>query len=309
MGGEEKVYNPFDALLLFRTRQFKAWWFETGTPTFLVETLVERGVASPTLDGMVTTDELLSTFDVGDIATEALLFQTGYHTMLDREDRCGKHFYRLDHPNREVRESLNTSLLGYLVRDRSRQTRNSLLLLDLLEAGNFTGLERLVHALFAGIPYERHRRNEIALYEGYYASVFYSYFAGLGLDVSVEDSGSRGRLDMAVRAGGRTYLFEFKVLERAGPGAAMAQLKERAYGEKYRHQGEPIHLVAVEFSAETRNVARFEARPARAECRATPLDCLHRPRRQLVPANASYACGLCCKPYVGSLTAWTACIR
>ena len=261
-GGEERVYNPFDALLLFRTRQFKAWWFETGTPTFLVETLVERGVASPTLDGMVTTDELLSTFDVGDIATEALLFQTGYLTMLDREERRGKHFYRLGYPNREVRESLNTSLLGYLVRDRSRQTRNSLPLLDLLEAGNFTGLERLVHALFAGIPYQWHRRNEIARYEGCYASVFYSYFAGLGLDVRVEDSGSRGRLDMAVRAGGRIYLFEFKVVERAGPGAAMAQLKERGYADKYRHLGEPIHLVAVEFSAEKRNVAGFEAEPA-----------------------------------------------
>ena len=89
--------------------------------------------------------------------------------------------------------------------------------------------------------------------------MFYSYFARLGLDVTVEDSGSRGRLDMAVRAVGRVYLFEFKVLERAGPGAAMAQLRERGYADKYRHPGEPVHLVAVEFSAETRNVAGFEA--------------------------------------------------
>ena len=92
--------------------------------------------------------------------------------------------------------------------------------------------------------------------------MFYSYFAGLGLEVRVEDSGSRGRLDMAVRAGGRVYLFEFKVVERAGRGAAMAQLRERGYADKYRHLGEPVHLVAVEFSAETRNVAGFEAEPA-----------------------------------------------
>ena len=111
-GGEEKVYNPFDALLLFRTRQFKAWWFETGTPTFLVETLVERGVASPGLEGMVASDELLSTFD---IATEALLFQTCYLTMLRREDRGGNPFYRLGYPNREVRQSLNASLLRHLI--------------------------------------------------------------------------------------------------------------------------------------------------------------------------------------------------
>ena len=109
------------------------------------------------------------------------------------------------------------------------------------------------------MPYEWHGRNEVARYEVYCASVFYSYFAGLGLDVRVEESGSRGRLDMAVRAGGRVYLFEFKVRERAGPGAAMAQLKQRGYADKYRHLGEPVHLVAVEFSAETRNVAGFEA--------------------------------------------------
>ena len=258
-GGEERVYNPFDVLLLLADREFKAWWYETGTPTFLVDTLVERGVPSPALNGMLATEDLLSAFDVGDIATEALLFQTGYLTMLGREDKGGKRFYRLGYPNREVRESLNTSLLGYLVKDRMRQARNSIRLYDLLEAADFGGLERLFHALFAGIPYEWHSRNRIARFEGFYASVFYSYFAGLGLEVTVEDSGSRGRLDMVVRAAGRVYLFEFKVVERAGPGAAMAQLKERGYADKYRHLGEPVHLVAVEFSAETRNVAAFEA--------------------------------------------------
>ena len=117
----------------------------------------------------------------------------------------------------------------------------------------------MVHALFEGIPYQWHSRNEIASFEGYYASVFYSYFAGLGVNLTMEDSGSRGRLDMAVRAGGRVYLFEFKVLEQAGPGSAMVQLKQRGYADKYRHLGKPIHLVAVEFSAATRNVAGFEA--------------------------------------------------
>ena len=64
---------------------------------------------------------------------------------------------------------------------------------------------------------------------------------------------------MAVRSEGHVFLFEFKVLEQAGRGAAMAQLKERGYADKYRHLGKPVHLVAVEFSATERNVARFEA--------------------------------------------------
>ena len=257
-GGPERVYNPFDALLLFRTREFKAWWFETGTPTFLLNMLVERGVPSPALDGMLATEKLLGSFDVGRIATEALLFQTGYLTVLGQQDRGGKRFYRLGYPNREVRETLNESLLDSLLGDESRQARNSLRLYDLLQAADFAGLERLFHALFAGIPYQWHSPNEIADFEGYYASVFYSYFAALGLEVTVEDSGSRGRLDMAVRAAGRVYLFEFKVAERAGQGAAMAQLRARGYADKYRRLGEPVHLVGVEFSAKTRNVARFE---------------------------------------------------
>ena len=258
-GGKERVYNPFDVLLLLADREFKAWWFETGTPTFLVDTLVERGVPSPSLDGMLASERLLGTFDVGRIATEALLFQTGYLTMLDREYRRGRWLYRLGYPNREVRQSLNESLADCLTGDASLRESHSIRLDRLLESSDFAGLEQLIRALFAGIPYQWHSRNTIADYEGYYASVFYSYFAGLGLEMTVEDSGSRGRLDMAVRAAGRVYLFEFKVVERAGPGTAMAQLRERGYADKYRHLGEPIHLVAVEFSAEKRNVAKFES--------------------------------------------------
>ena len=257
-GGEEQVYNPFDVLLL-ADRKFKAWWFETGTPTFLVETLVERGIASATLDGMVASEKLLGTFDVGRIATAALLFQTGYLTVVGEEWHDGIQYFRLGYPNREVRQSFNASLLDCLTGDESRREAHSIRLGQLLQGADFAALEQLFRALFADIPYQWHSRNEIARYEGYYASVFYSYFAGLGLEARVEESGSGGRLDMAVRAAGRVYLFEFKVVERAGPGAAMAQLKQRGYADKYRHLGEPVHLVAVEFSAETRNVAGFEA--------------------------------------------------
>ena len=98
-------------------------------------------------------------------------------------------------------------------------------------------------------------------YQGYYASVFYVYFAALGLDVTVEDSSSHGRLDMAVRFNGHAYLFEFRVVEMEPAGAAMAQLKAKGYAEKYRGAGEPIHLIAVEFSRETRNVVAFEVEP------------------------------------------------
>ena len=260
--GEEKVYNPFDILLLFRNREFDAWWFETGTPAFLVETLFRRRVSSVALEDMVASARLLSTFDVNDMPTEALLFQTGYLTITGEETFGGRIRYRLGYPNREVRQSLNECLLDYLVRDGSRQEANSGRLYELLLANDFDGLKALFQAFYASIPYEWYTNNDIARYEGYYASVFYSYFAGLGLEVTVEDSTSHGRLDMAVRFNRNVYLFEFKVVEMAGQGAAMAQLKEKRYADKYRGSGEPVHLIAVEFSKDTRNVVAFEVERA-----------------------------------------------
>lgn len=258
-GGEKAVYNPFDALLLFRKREFNPWWFETGTPRFLVESLVERGIPTPNLEGILASNDLLSTFDVGGIATEALLYQTGYLTIVDKEDWDGEPTYRLGCPKREVHQSLIRSLLRHLGQGLSQVTEDRAQFGRLLRNGNIAGLGALLRSVFAGIPHRWHTRNEIACFEGYYASVFHCYFVDAGMDERVEDSSSMGQLDMAVRAGGRVYLFEFNVAECAVPEAALAQLKERGYPDKYQHLGEPVHLVGVGFSEKDRNVAGFEA--------------------------------------------------
>ena len=260
--GAETVYNPYDVLLLLRRREFEAHWFETGTPAFLVDKLFERRVSTVSVGDMVSTGELLSAFDVHHIGTEALLFQTGYLTITGEERLGGKALYRLGYPNREVRQSLNEHLLRHLVQDSDRQTTNSIRLARLLEAHDCAGLRELFHAFFASIPYQWYTNNHIADYEGFYASVFYSYFAALGYDIAVEESSSHGRLDMAVRAAGHVYLFEFKVAEMAPPGSALAQLQERRYADKYRATGEPIHLIGVEFSRATRNLTAFETAAA-----------------------------------------------
>ena len=256
--GDESVYNPFDILLLFDSRKFKAHWLETGSPTFLVDTLFRRRVRSVDFDGMLASDELLSTFDVDEIAPEALLFQTGYLTIRKHEDMDGETLYRLGYPNREVRQGLNRSLLRRLGQDGTGQMANSVRLRRLLEADDIEGMRDLFHAFYASIPHHWYTNNDIADYEGYYASVFYSYFAGVGVDIVVEDSTNQGRLDMAVRSGGRVYLFEFKVVEQAGEGTAMAQLVEREYADKYRSPGVRVHLIGVEFSSASRNVVAFE---------------------------------------------------
>ena len=260
--GDERVYNPFDVLLLFDTREFKAHWFETGTPKFLIDTLVKRGVGSLELEDVVGDDAMLSAFDVDDIATEALLFQTGYLTIHEVENLGGELHYRLGYPNREVRQSLNRSLLRHLAEDPSRTARHGTQLHRLLLANDFDGMGKLFRSFFAGVPYQWHVRNDIADYEGYYASLFHTCFLALGLDVRVEDSGSRGRVDMAVRFNDNVYLFEFKVVEKDPTGAAMTQLKAKGYADKYRYLGWPIHLIGVEFSKKTRNVVALDAEPA-----------------------------------------------
>ena len=108
--GAEKVHNPYDVLLLFGTRRFDTHWLEPGTPTFLVRRLLDDRVSPPALDGLFASGDLLGTGDLGDVTTEALLFQTGYLTVRDTVDVGGEAYYRLDCPNREVRQGLNRLL-------------------------------------------------------------------------------------------------------------------------------------------------------------------------------------------------------
>ena len=136
---------------------------------------------------------------VDHISTEALLFQTGYLTITEEENLGGKRLYRLGYPNREVLQSLNESLLCYLVQDSTQQMANSVQLYRLLEANNFAGLKTLFHAFFASIPYEWYSNNDIARIRGLLRQrVLLLFCIGLGLDIRVEDSSSHGRLDMAV---------------------------------------------------------------------------------------------------------------
>ena len=259
-GDGDPVYNPFDLLLLFHHREFGPYWFETGTPTFLIDLLARRQVDTFALDGVLAGAELLSSFDVDVIEPEALLFQTGYLTIRDAQRFDGETTYELGYPNREVRQSLNRSLLAHLTAGSVGWAEHRIALHRALEASDFDRLEALLRALFAGIPFEWHTKNDIARYEGYYASVVYSCFAALGLDVRAEESSARGRLDMAVHAGERVYLFELKVAERSSEGAAMKQLLERGYADKYGASGGPVHLIAIEFSEAERGIERFEVR-------------------------------------------------
>jgi len=254
----EGVYNPFDILQLFKRREFKNYWFETGTPTFLIDLLFKRQVPTLKLDNLLSSSAMLSSFDVGRIDTEALLFQTGYLTIKSSQRVGGQIYYTLGYPNQEVFQSLNESLLSVLVEDKGGQSHNSVALYQQLLANDFDGLKKLFQSFFSSIPYHWYTNNNIQSYEGYYASVFYSYFASLGLNVTVEDATNLGRIDMTLLFNDQVYIFEFKVVELVPDGKALEQIKENAYADKFAALNQPIHLIGVEFSKESRNVVGFE---------------------------------------------------
>ena len=257
----EPVYNPFDILFLFAEGQFRAWWFETGTPTFLVELWERRPRAPMDYDGMVANDDLLGSFQIEDLRTEALLFQAGYLTIKDwsSDPEVGTR-YVLGYPNREVRQSLNQLLLRSMsggaedIAERGDRLRRA------MEAGDTAGLREIVHSFFASIPHDWYRNNPIRRFEGYYASVFYSYFAGLGYEVLPEDATNKGRVDLTVKARSAIWIFELKVkgADRAGEARPLEQLLARGYAEKYRADGRPIRQVGVLFDPEERNIDGWE---------------------------------------------------
>ncbi len=252
------VYNPFDLLLLFDSRDFRPYWFETGTPTFLVKLLTERHVFTPDLGRLHASESLLSAFDVEAISTEALLWQTGYLTLAGARKTGARTMYTLAYPNLEVRSSLNDALLKGLMGNASLAEQVQSRLFDALTALDFEALKAHFQSLYSSIAHQWYTHNPITQYEGFYASVFYSHFAALGLELRLEDPTNQGRIDMTLLFAGRVFLFEFKVVEMNPAGSALQQLKDMNYADKYRALSQPIHLIGVEFSKASRNIVGFE---------------------------------------------------
>jgi hypothetical protein len=166
--------------------------------------------------------------------------------------------YRLGYPNLEVESALNDALLKGLLADPMQAERAVSRVYDILVSGDFAALRAHLESLFATIPHQWHDGHPLARYEGFYASVFYSHLAALGLDLTPEDASHRGRIDLTLKFNGQVWLFEFKVVELAPEGRALQQIKDRGYADKYRALGQPIHLIGIEFSRERRTVVGFE---------------------------------------------------
>jgi len=197
--------------LFLRQRELRPYWFETGTPRFLIDLLLRRRLAISDLDLFNADYDLLGSFDVDQIEPEALLFQTGYATIREQIRRpTGLTTYRLGFPNREVRASLPLAILRRYLPDSRERQRTEDRIFTALERDDPDALYQALHAFFATIPHDWYRKNRLAEYEAYYASIVYCYFAALGVDARPEEPSSRGQADLVIRYRELTWLLEFR---------------------------------------------------------------------------------------------------
>lgn len=242
--GDIYVYNPFSILNFFQKFTFRNFWFETGTPTFLLQLMREQHVLK--LDNLRTTDRALSTYDIDNLQAIPILFQTGYLT-IQHIGEFGS--YYLGYPNAEVKESL----LDYMIADmRSEQAvLTKPLVIDLYEALHDYDLARLIEIIkniFKNIP------SQIFLHkaEAYYHSLIYMVFLYLGQYVESEVNTNTGRLDCVVQTPNHIFILEFKLDQSAE--AALEQIKARGYAEKYAIDPRPKVLLGINFSSSDKNV-------------------------------------------------------
>ncbi|OGT46044.1 MAG: hypothetical protein A3E82_07960 [Gammaproteobacteria bacterium RIFCSPHIGHO2_12_FULL_38_11] len=253
----QKVYNPFDILLFFSNNfHYKEYWFETGSPTFLIKLIQKNQYYFPNMENTKIVESDLSSFDIDNIPLPTLLFQTGYLT-IKKDIMVGTmRGFVLAYPNLEVKSSLNNKLaeLGSSVSAKNATFGK---LFDCLQSPSPTELGNVFRSHFASIPHDWYRNNDIQHYEGFYSSIMYSYFCALGYTVIAEDNTNTGQMDLAIILPDKILILEFKLKKNGDAASALQQIKNKKYPEKYLSHKKPIYLLGISFDNEARNIGDF----------------------------------------------------
>ena len=252
---KDNVYNPFD-ILKFCTegKLFRNYWFESGTPTFLIRLMQEKNFFPPDLQDIKVGEEILHSFDIDNIELPVLLYQAGYLTIKQAVMLRGGLYYQLRVPNFEVQKSLNEELLNRVSPSVIEKVKMQDNLYSALEQADLEMFKNHLMRVFAHIPYHNYSNNYIAQYEGFYASVIYTYLYSLNMPFVAEDCTNQGRIDMSITVENNVYIVEFKM----GTGDGIAQIMEKKYYEKYQNQGKKIYLLGINFDQEKRNISGFK---------------------------------------------------
>ncbi|MFK7948012.1 MAG: AAA family ATPase [Saprospiraceae bacterium] len=275
--GKITLYNPFSLLNFFTHFQFDNYWFETGTPTFLVEIIQENYVNPRELEYIEVDNYFFNSFILEKIDVIGLLYQTGYLTIKEATYSVYGSSYVLGYPNIEVRQSMIYNLTqAYTYKSKTVVSSAMVKMRRGLHQGKMDIFIEQLKIILSDISYHLHppssrgrlkdrkkAKNEAELFipstrewEGYFQTVIYLVTAYLELTVSSEVTKHKGRLDLVAETENFIYLMEFKLDGTATN--AIEQIKNREYAAAYKNASKQVVLVGVNFSKEERNVESFE---------------------------------------------------
>lgn len=257
-GHSPEIYNPFSLLKCFNQRRISNYWFESGTPTFLIRQMQQFGTD---LMGLEHIETVASAFDRPSEAMESalpLLYQSGYLTIknYDRESDT----YILAIPNKEVRIGFTEGLLPAYVglQGSNVQVGFALKFWRALKKDDITLAMSEMKAYLAGIPYVegfKKKLAEVSNYEGFYEYTFYLIFSMLNVYVRTQVKCAGGAIDVVVQMPDTTYLFELKVNGTANE--ALDQIDRKGYATPYITEGRKAVKVGIQFDRDTMTVGEY----------------------------------------------------
>ncbi|QEN05553.1 hypothetical protein EW093_12780 [Thiospirochaeta perfilievii] len=264
-GYASAVYNPFDILLfLSNGKTYRNYWFETGTPTFLIKLFQKNNYFLPDLNDIEVGEEILSSFDIDNIEPTTLLFQSGYLTIKEVTTVMGRLKFKLQFPNFEVKTSFNEYLINGYTFYTTQKMKLEESIYNSLQSGSFDTLEKTISRIFAGIPYRNFTKNKMYEYEGYYASVLYAFFSAINCHVIPEDITNHGQVDMTIKLGDTICVMEIKTTTNFEPNSqnlALKQIQDMDYAKKYLGiTNTSVYELGLVFDMDKRNLVQFDWR-------------------------------------------------
>lgn len=244
----EGIYNPFSLLNTFKKKRFGSYWFETGTPTYLVKLLKQTRYNLEEIAHVATDVHVLN--DVyGDDKPLPVIFQSGYLTIQGYDEEFG--IYQLGFPNKEVEEGFMKFLLPYYTPIDNTQTSFAIQnFVKEIRNGDIDAFFCRLQSLFADTPYELIRDREL-----HYQNVLFIVFKLIGLYVKAEYHTSQGRIDLVVQTDKFIYVMEFKL--EGSAEEALRQIEEKQYALPFQSDRRKLFKIGINFSARTRNIEKW----------------------------------------------------
>ena len=244
------LYNPFSLLNTFANMKFGSYWFETGTPTYLVELLRNNDYRLNEVNGALATDDMLSGLDTADTDPIPVIYQSGYLTIkgYDPEFRI----YTLGYPNKEVEEGFMRFLApAYTAMPNEGQSIFAIQnFIREVRTGDIDGFFTRLRSFFSDTTYELVRQQEL-----HYSNVLYIVFRLMGFYTQVEYHTSNGRIDLVLQTPDYIYVMEFKLHGTAEE--ALQQINEKGYALPFEKDPRTLYKIGVSFSPETRNIDKW----------------------------------------------------